>query len=1383
MTDPTPTRWRPNRAGIRNVWEYDEQVFGFAGGRMILRGPNGSGKSNALALLFPFLFDGAMSAAAMDPFAGGRSMKSLLLGVVRDDTRTDKFRHDQRLGYVWMEFVGPSGHLTIGCGARATSSGDVRSWFFVTPKRVGFDLDLAPDNTPLTRGKLIEVLGQPAVHDTAEAYRQAIDRELLGLGAEQLTKLNQLIRALRRPQLAGKLDLDALSAVLSSGLPAIPSEMLDDVADSLDDLERVQRELTDVRDALTTVQAFLTPYRRYLTGEAHLRATAVIDADRKVTAEQRRLARLRREHESLEAGRLAVADEERATDGARREAIAERDALQESDRYRSVQELDQVEERARDARSTADGAQRRRADAQQRADEAEKRAEAEHAKATAAATKADHVLQQLIDQADQLDAVWSLPVEEHRDPDGLDRAVTVMVRERQQAVADVRAALRRFEDARRDHARAAKALGTAQDRSEEANKAVAERDHQRTVVHAELAALVETWITSAPALDDDGRDALREQIDLVGTPEAIRLDDRYRQVTAPTRDRLRDDRLRLDGELEAIEAERSQIATERDEVAAEVDPGPTAPAWRRSDRADRPGAPLWACTDFADGSSTDPSTRARIEAALDAAGILDAWIGPTADRRRSEPRDLSGPDFSGPDGPDGLDSWLVVDGAETLAGPTLAELLVPSVPDGSGLEHATVGRVLRSIGLGRLGVAIDAEGRFTLGPLTGRADKTEPEFIGATARAERRERRLRELDATVARLATEVDRTREQRDRRDREIAAIEQAADAAPETTALADATERLRNAQRTAEILEIQRVEAADTEATAAAALATAADARTRIAGANQLPAEEEELGRVESQIQAFAGNGKDAVSSRRDATAAALHASEADRARERAAEDLASFTAEAEVMKAKADDATTRATKLRATVGADATAVIEEIQQLSTSIEAHEKTAAELRSRSSELDRRLGSTSAEVASAAGRIEAAAVELNARTARLPVLRRRDVLALLVVEADDPTDDPTADPVEGLPVDPVELAGWLSEHIDGATPSEVEHARANRALDQAVKLLLDDLHRGYSPGIVHLDDIVTIEVTADEGTFGLAVLVERLAEQVASMERHLTDGDREVFERHLLNRISHELRRLLGDADEFVLGVNRALEETRTASGLRVELAWAPDTDDRATATAIGLLRRDTEQMGDDDRAALRAFFDQAIRRQRAEEPEAGYRATLEQVLDYRRWHRFQPYLHSADGGRAKLTRSKFRELSGGEQAVALHLPLFAAAAAHYDRAADHAPRLVALDEAFAGIDEAMRGELLALTVEFDLDVLLTGHELWGAYAEVPEIAVHDLLRRPPAEGVSVFTLRWNGEKLVDAPVEPTSSSIPAPAIGDGLFAADPADPADPNR
>ena len=111
-----------------------------------------------------------------------------------------------------------------------------------------------------------------------------------------------------------------------------------------------------------------------------------------------------------------------------------------------------------------------------------------------------------------------------------------------------------------------------------------------------------------------------------------------------------------------------------------------------------------------------------------------------------------------------------------------------------------------------------------------------------------------------------------------------------------------------------------------------------------------------------------------------------------------------------------------------------------------------------------------------------------------------------------------------------------------------------------------------------------------------------------------------------------------------------------------------------------------------------------------------------------------------------------KFQSLSGGEQAVVLHLPLFAAAAAHYNAAVEMAPRLIALDEAFAGIDEGMRAELMGLLVRFDLDILLTGHELWAAYEQVPALMVYDLLRHPPLEGVSALAARWDGTAMAEA-------------------------------
>jgi uncharacterized protein YPO0396 len=140
-----------------------------------------------------------------------------------------------------------------------------------------------------------------------------------------------------------------------------------------------------------------------------------------------------------------------------------------------------------------------------------------------------------------------------------------------------------------------------------------------------------------------------------------------------------------------------------------------------------------------------------------------------------------------------------------------------------------------------------------------------------------------------------------------------------------------------------------------------------------------------------------------------------------------------------------------------------------------------------------------------------------------------------------------------------------------------------------------------------------------------------------------------------------------------------------------------------------------------------------------------------LARVLDYRAWRTFGVRLRERDGTERRLTRKLFNQHSGGERATILHLPLFAAAAAHFAAARTDAPRLIALDEAFAGIDQATTRQLLALTVEFDLDVFLTGHDFWGTVPEVPALAIVQLSHDRDSHTVSSLAMRWDGAVLHD--------------------------------
>ncbi len=375
-----------------------------------------------------------------------------------------------------------------------------------------------------------------------------------------------------------------------------------------------------------------------------------------------------------------------------------------------------------------------------------------------------------MDRADSVRALWSLDPDRHEDAAQLRAAVDVMVRERRDAITAMRKAIRDVDaaavahpcrgasiDVRRGGRSATDEVGTGRDELER--------------LRSQLPDGVARWLAAVPGLGADSSDEISVLVERATDGESVALDDWYRLGTAAYRDALRDEHGMLRRATDRVErgpARRSRRASVMRWPPRRIPVRPH-PVWRTSDRSGRAGAPLWACCDFAAGSGLSTADRAGIEAALDAAGLLDAWLA------------TEGGDDNG------IDAWLRPASAavDPDDDPTLASVLSAAVPEGSGLSATLVDAALRSIRLGQVGIAVQADGRFALGPLVGRAAKASAEFIGATARAERRARRLAELDTVLADLDAELLRLADEQRRVGDLMTAWEHAARSAPDTIA----------------------------------------------------------------------------------------------------------------------------------------------------------------------------------------------------------------------------------------------------------------------------------------------------------------------------------------------------------------------------------------------------------------------------------------------------------------------------------------------------------------------------------------------------------------------------------------------------------------------
>ena len=95
----------------------------------------------------------------------------------------------------------------------------------------------------------------------------------------------------------------------------------------------------------------------------------------------------------------------------------------------------------------------------------------------------------------------------------------------------------------------------------------------------------------------------------------------------------------------------------------------------------------------------------------------------------------------------------------------------------------------------------------------------------------------------------------------------------------------------------------------------------------------------------------------------------------------------------------------------------------------------------------------------------------------------------------------------------------------------------------------------------------------------------------------------------------------------------------------------------------------------------------------------------------------------------------------------------LFAAVNAQYKKAEnkDH-PRMIALDEAFAGVDDKNISSMFELVHKLDFDYIMNSQALWGCFETVKGLRIAELLRPQNSRIVSVIRYTWNGkERMLD--------------------------------
>lgn len=1309
---PTKQRFVPLRAGVLNVWEYDDQQFWFADGRLLLRGRNEAGKSKVLELLFPFVLDGDMSPKKLDPFdTANKSMFWNLISFHKERATA--------IGYLWLEFgrlddAGGAEYQTVIVGMQSTrAERKVHPWFAVTPQRIDVDLDLKTGEHCKSQDAFNSSLAPTARYTTkAGVHRSNVASLVFGMNADRFDNLLHLLRQLRKPKLADKLDNAKLSRVLTDALPPLDDSKIEPLAQGFGLLDADVEELRKKESAHRATTTFLETYRLYARAHARQRAgqvVAAISAFDGVTRNER-IQTIALETAKATSERLGGESAELSRRLARATgALAGLDLS-------AVDSLTHLDQLAKADAGVVTGAENELSIATGNADDAHVDADNKTATSTEDAQRVAGAIDTARRRADKaaLEQGWERPDDHVLSATQLGRAVET----RQALVEAVDAANTRAAGARLKIGVAEANVTNATGRRDRLDDELATANSTAGASRTGFITATDTWIGDAPAdrPDVDG-DAVADELEAHLADKHI---DRYTRTVAA---RLAEPATKAAADTveaatiaraDADRAERQAQARLAEHDALPSDPPPPA---RIGFPADRAGTPFWFAVEFKDGITAGDA--AMLEAALDAAGLLNAVV------TEAGLRDIV------------TDETVVSADGQPAHG--LHDWLRPA----DGTDADLINRIISSIGAGPDSgkpAWIDTDGTWGNCVLAGRWTKSAVEHIGANARAAAHARRRADLVLvrdTAAAVAAGARATLETRQQERQNIAVWLGAFPPASEWAADEREVRRLESELVGAETALRTALDAQDVVRREAAAALAAIDIAVQAAGctAEQVPAAREALkfaGQAASALQIVANA---AATSSAHAETARVHAAKLDGQTTEIAIRLEAARLEADESRAKYETA-------RRVEGAEVERILAEKEALETDVGQFRQNVKRVDLEKGEAhDTELRADLALQQTGRDR-EAATLDRDVRLGALAGVVRAGHVALSIPF------DSTRDAADYLqPTAGRNLARQLAAAIPEADGSDSARTTAINRLTNGYRQLSQDVGSDFNPQLDQSEGLFIATAVMNGEVIGLSDLHLALADDVEQRRRAIAAGERSLIEQHLRDEVGNHLGHCLYAATVQVTNMNRILKQHPTNSGATVQLKWEVDeTAGPAVRSAVQALLTSSATRDETASRILATFLAERVElARRGDIQGADLTERLTNALDYRYWYSFK-LKYNQSGVDSELTAKTVGAGSGGQQAKVGHLPLLAAAAGFYS-SSNTAPRLCFLDEAFAGIDSPNTADLLEVTVKLDLDMVMTNYDAWFCVPQVPGLAIYHLEKITGTYGVAAIRYEWDGE------------------------------------
>lgn len=1354
------SKWQISKVGLIDFWYYDEEEFDFLDGRMLLRGANGSGKSVTMQSFIPLLLDGNMRPERLDPFGSrARKMENYLLEEGDD--------REERTGYLYMEFkrMKSEEYMTLGLGIRARKNKKLESWYFCITdnRRVGKDVFLYKDvdnRITCSKAELKNRIGDGGkVMETQGEYAACVNRLLFGFETqEEYREFLELLIQLRTPKLSKDFKPTVINEILSSSLQTLSEDDLRPMSEAIENMDSLKTNLDSLNESINAARQIEKVYDQYNQIVLYDKALMLTEAlknleDCEKTEKELSESLMNREelltqekqhYEALACEETVLKEES--------SSLAESDAAKLKDQeIKLTQDLDEKRKEERKKEAQEQEKKEKHLDAKERLRQENERNETIWADMEGCLDEMEEEMEDI-----PFDEFSFLRKEllEDRNPSYSFSSHNALLKKYTDKVEEGKEGLTEEKNCQDRYDRYLKELDVCQQQRDQAERSVQQYEKLFQETKAELTEKIYIWAHENQELKPEP-DALREMTRKIQEYELgedfLEIRDSVKGILFSKESELNREKLQLEQAHGKAQESFEELNAELESWNNKKDPEPEQPECVRQNRRrlKEQGIPyqqFYKIIEFDTGLTREQADR--IEEALMNMGVLDALI--ISEEYREQVYSLD---------PGVCDKYIFSDVSHVKE--NLTQVLDVDNGEQDILLYHSISNILSAIGFGsreeQSGHSwIDREGNYRIGVLEGTVTKEyKARFIGARAREEYRKSKIEELTVLC--------------EQEEKEIRMLEEA---------IVQNEERRNRLQR--EWLEFPKEDDLKTAAKALAECEYKLEISVRQLGEQQIITEKERKNldqirikvrelcskayltpRLELFVQTLDGlrNYKELLASLQVLWGNYQNGLRFVESQEAYLEELEQDLDEIRYERIRIQQKIRELEGLLDSVRKQLE--LTDYEQIQERLDFCMKRLLQLPKERENSVREQEALEGEIQTLEEKIKENGIkkqEFLKKQEKYQYIFQKEYNLGYVEKNFVITEDMDDQARKVCRMFAGGFGNKKQSDLFGNL-QEIYHQNRGYLLDYQITLLslfgdLDEDSLFYEKSVKRID--ISAKYRGISVTF--KELIRKLTEDAESLSALLNERDRELFEDILANTISKKIRIKIQASRRWIEKMNTLMESMQTSSGLKLSLRWknkqAQREDQLDTRSLVELLQKDAEIMREEEVESLSRHFRSKIEEARKISGETGavqsFHATMREVLDYRKWFEFQLECQKTGEKKRELTDRVFFTFSGGEKAMSMYVPLFSAVVAKYAGANEDAPRLISLDEAFAGVDETNIRDMFRLMVEFEFNFMINSQILWGDYDTVPGLAIYQLIRPENAKFVSVIRYIWNGKKKI---------------------------------